>query len=125
MGVLRIKAEDLDRVVGQTLEAPKNHLGLEGDGLVGSQHLALERAYCPLNLLHLLQNLGAAGRADTWLVLEGLGDVVHGPAANVRETVHTLQLRVQKHLLGKAVMAGNVEGRTVNADTVEDLDRVV
>lgn len=125
MGVLRIKAENLHCGIGEPLEASENHLGLERNRLIAAEQLALERAHSSLDLLHLLENLGAAGRTYASLVAESLGNVIDGAAANVRETVHTLQLRVQKRLLVIRVVTSDVEGGAVNAYTVQDLDGVI
>ena len=125
MGILGIKSENLHCGIGEPLEAAENHLGLERNRLVAAEQLALERAHSSLDLLHLLENLGAAGRTYASLVAESLGNVIDGTAANVRETVHTLQLRVQERLLVIRVVASNVEGGAVNAYAVQDLDGVV
>lgn len=125
MGVLRIKAENLHSVVREPLEAAENHLGLERNHLVRPKYLSLQRTHGPLNLLHLLENLGSAGRTNTRPVLERLCNVINRAAADVGETVHTLQLRVQEHLFGEGIVAGNVQGGAVHAYAVQDLDRVI
>jgi len=99
VGVLRIKSEDLHCGIGEPLEAAENHLGLERNRTrQTAEQLALERAHSSLDLLHLLRTWVPQVAHTPALLLESLGNVIDGAAAKVRETVHTLQLRVQERL---------------------------
>jgi len=124
VGVLGIKAEDLHSVVGETLEAAENHLGLERyeSLLVLACELALESAHGALNLLDLLDHLGAAGGTGGGYGLRLLADEVYRPRADIGEPFHALELGVEVHILGEPVLAGDVETGAVDADAVEGLD---
>ena len=124
VGVLGIKAENLDGVVRHTLEAAKNHLGLEGDQglLILARELALEGADRTLDLLNLLDHLGAAGGTGGGHGLGLLADEVYRPTADIGETFHALQLGVEVHILGEPVLSRDVEAGAVDADAVEGLD---
>ena len=124
VGELRVKSEDLDGVVGETLEATENHLGLEGDSslLILACQLALESADGTLDLLDLLDHLGPAGGTRRGHGLGLLANVVNRPTADIGKTLHALELGVQVNVLGEPVLAGDVEGGAVHTDAVEGLD---
>jgi hypothetical protein len=127
VGVLGVKPKNLDGVVGETLEAAKNHLGLERyeSLLVLACELALESADGTLNLLNLLDHLGAAGGTGGGYGLGLLADEVYGSRTNVGEPFHALQFGVEVYILREPVLAGDVEAGTVDAHAVEGLDSKV
>jgi hypothetical protein len=120
---LGIKSEDLDGIVRHALEAAKNHLGLDGNNLVGrTRKLALESAHGSLDFFNLLDHLGSAGGTTRGRSLGFLSHEIYGPSTDIGETFHALQFGVQVNVLGEPVLAGNVERGTVDANTVEGLD---
>jgi hypothetical protein len=127
VGVLGVKPKNLNSVVGETLEAAKNHLGLERyeSLLVLTCQLTLEGAYCTLNLLDLLDHLGAASGTGGGHGLGLFADEVYRPRADIGETFHALELGVKVNLLGEPVLPCDVEAGTVDAHTVEGLDSKV
>jgi hypothetical protein len=127
VGVLGVKPENLDGVVGETLEAAKNHLGLKRyeSLLILACELALEGAYGALNLLDLLDHLGAASGTGGGHGLGLFADEVYGPRADIGKPFHALQFGVQVNILGESVLAGDVEAGAVDADAVESLDSKV
>jgi hypothetical protein len=124
VGELGVKSKDLHRIVGETLEAAENHLGLEGNSglLVLACQLALEGADGALDLLNLLDHLGAAGCTGRGHSFRFLANVIYRPTADIGEPLHTLELGVQVNVLGEPVLAGDVEGGAVDADAIEGLD---
>jgi hypothetical protein len=127
VGVLGVKPKNLNSVVGETLEAAENHLGLERyeSLLILACELALEGAYGALNLLDLLDHLGAASGTGGGHSLGLFADEVYGPRADIGEPFHALELGVEVNLLGEPVLAGDVEAGTVDAHAVEGLDSKV
>lgn len=123
--VAGIKAENANGGFGHALKAAEDHLGLDGDKILGvAGELAVERADGALDLFDLAQHGGAAGGAGDGelVVLGGLGDFRDGVFANGGEAVHTRELRVEVLLLEGGVGGDNVEGRAVHTDGVEGLD---
>ena len=84
VGELGVKAEDLDGVVRHALEAAENHLGLDGNNLVGRTcEFALESAHGSLDFFNLLDHLGSAGGTRRSRSLGLLSHEIYGPPTDI------------------------------------------
>jgi len=113
-----IQTEDTDGGVGHTLEAPKNHLGLDrGICVFSSQKGTVKSTDGPECLFYLFDDGGSACSASDLTTFGRLGCfslVDDGPLTNIRQPFNTVKGRIFK------VFVGDIKVGAVDTHRIEN-----